>query len=104
MLGQISLDHVLTVLGLIAALGLVTLGIWTLTTRRIPKALLRLRGKAGAGHPVRFGGFWLLFGAASVLLTTADIVDPPNGLDTVMFALAGVAGLSSLVWYAVRQD
>jgi hypothetical protein len=103
-LGEIFFDYVLVALVMAGALGLVVQGAWTLLTRRVPQPVVRLRGEAIARYPVRLGGFWLLFGAALLMSTTVDLLDISHGAGTVMFLAAGVAILSSVVWYALRRD
>jgi hypothetical protein len=103
-LGKIFFDFVLVALVIIGSLGLMVQGVWTLLNRRVPQPVVRLRGEAIARYPVRLGGFWLLLGAALLVSTTVDLLDISHGAGTAMFVVAGVAILSSVVWYALRRD
>jgi hypothetical protein len=103
-LEKIFFDYVLVALVLVGSLGLMVQGTWTLVHRRVPQPVVRLRGAAIARYPVRLGGFWLLLGAALFMSTTVDLLDVPHGVGRAMFLVAGVAILSSLVWYALRRD
>jgi hypothetical protein len=103
-LEEIFFDYVLVALVIVGALGLVVQGVWTLLTRRVPQPVVRLRGEAIARYPVRLGGFWLLFGAALLMSNTVSLLEISHGAGTVMFVAAGVALLSSVVWYALRRD
>ncbi|SNY30038.1 hypothetical protein [Paractinoplanes atraurantiacus] len=104
MFPQSLFDHVLVTLAVLVAGGLVVLGVWTLTTRRVPRPLVRLRGETSARYPVRLGGFWVLIGAALLMSITPNVVDTPLAVGRLMFAAAGVALLSSAAWYAMRQS
>ena len=97
-------DHVLVALVIVGSLGLMVQGVWTLLNRRVPQPVVRLRGEAIARYPVRLGGSWLLLGAALLISTTVDLMDISLGAGRAMFVVAGVAILSSVVWYARRRD
>jgi hypothetical protein len=97
-------DHVLVALVIVGSLGLMVQGVWTLLNRRVPQLVVRLRGEAIARYPVRLGGSWLLLGAALLISTTVDLMDISLGAGRAMFVVAGVAILSSVVWYARRRD
>jgi hypothetical protein len=55
----------------VAAILLVTLGVRTLLTRRLPHLTTRFGSPTAAARtqPIRMGGFWVLLGASVVLMS-----------------------------------
>jgi hypothetical protein len=97
------LYYVLDATVMVAALGVMVQGFWTLVTRRVPQLVVRIRGEAIARQPLRVGGSQVLLGTAVLMIETSDL-SIPDKLDTVMSVAAGAALAAALVWYAAQRS
>jgi hypothetical protein len=53
---------------------------------------------------MRYGGFWVLTGAAVLAMPAIDLLRIPRYPGNVMLVGAGLAIVAAVVWVAVRRD